>query len=135
MSERSPLVRAVRFFLSLQPYGGECNMRLLQRLWAEEAGVVVSAELVLVGSILVLGMIVGLATLRDHVVQELADIAGAIGDVEQTFTFSGISGHNSSTAGTDFTDTADNCDVSQGNNDVLNMGSQCVDVAGAPSEE
>ena len=108
-------------------------MRLLQRLRADEAGVVVSAELVLVGSILVLGMIVGLATLRDHVVQELGDIAGAIGDVNQDYSFSAITGHNSSTAGTDFDDDVDNCDLDGNNQGAL--ASQCIDVTAGASEE
>jgi hypothetical protein len=117
---------------------GESKMRVLQRLWADDAGAVVSAELVLVGSILVLGMIVGLATLRDHVVQELADIAGAIGEVQQTYSFSGISGHNSSTAGTDFTDLRDDCDegtASAGNDGMAADGAQCVSVSIAATGE
>ena len=110
-------------------------MRSLQRLWADEAGVVISAELTLIGTILILGMIVGLATLRDHVTQELADIAGAIGDLNQSYSFSAITGHQSSVAGTDFLDHGDKCDM-PGNNDPMDgVGSQCVDVCVAPGEE
>jgi hypothetical protein len=37
---------------------------------------VVSAELALVATILVIGMVVGLTSIREQVVQELADVAG-----------------------------------------------------------
>jgi uncharacterized membrane protein len=107
-------------------------MRVVQRLWADDTGAVVSAELVLVGSILVLGMIVGLATLRDHVVQELADIAGAIGEVQQTYSFTSITGHASTTAGSAFTDERDFCDEGSnagGNDCAATNGAQCVSVS------
>ena len=51
----------------------------MMKLWNDEAGFIVSAELVLIATILVLGMIVGLVSVRDQVVQELGDIALAFG--------------------------------------------------------
>ena len=106
-------------------------MKLLQRLWNDEAGVVVSAELVLIGTLLVIGLIVGLSTLRDHVVQELADIAGAIGELDQGYSFSAINGHQAATQGTQFIDTIDKCDVAGGNDPMDLQGAQCVDVCAA----
>jgi hypothetical protein len=85
-------------------------MRILSRLWGDELGVVVSAELVLVLTILAIGMIVGLTSLRDQVVQELADVGAAISQLNQSFSFSAISGHHASTAGSVFADLADSCD-------------------------
>jgi Flp pilus assembly pilin Flp len=85
-------------------------MRMFSRLWADDLGAVVSAELVLVLTILVLGMIVGLTSLRDQIVQELADVGAAIAAVNQSYSFSAISGHHSSTAGSSFVDTTDSCD-------------------------
>nr|MCU0979245.1 hypothetical protein [Pirellulaceae bacterium] len=61
-------------------------------------------------TILVLGMIVGLVSVRDQVVQELGDIALAIGFINQSYSFSGITGHTSSTAGSQMDDTTDYCD-------------------------
>lgn len=84
--------------------------RVLSRLWNDEAGFVISSELVLVATILVIGMIVGLATIRDQVVQELADVAGAISDVNQSYSYSSVRGHTSRTAGSDFIDRVDFCD-------------------------
>ena len=85
-------------------------MHLLKQLWADEAGAIISAELILVVTILVLGMVVGLTTLRDQVIQELGDVALAIASINQSFSFSGATGHHSSTAGSIFVDLLDDCD-------------------------
>jgi hypothetical protein len=85
-------------------------MSTLKRLWNEEDGFVVSAELVLIGTILVIGMIVGLASLRDQVVQELGDVAAAISQIVQSYSYSGITGHTSRIAGSKFDDKTDFCD-------------------------
>ncbi len=85
-------------------------MRVLHQLWNDEAGFVVSMELVLIATILVLGLIVGLTTVRDQLVQELGDVAAAISDLNQTFSFSGVAGHHALTAGSFFQDELDDCD-------------------------
>ena len=85
-------------------------MRVLAQLWRDDWGFVISAELVLVATILVIGMIVGLASLRDQVVQELGDVGAAISQIVQSYSWSGITGHTSSVAGSAFTDTTDACD-------------------------
>ncbi len=104
-------------------------MRALQKLWQEEAGVILSAELVLIGTILVIGMIVGLVELQCAVVGELSDLGDAIGDFDQSYRTSGIgalengSGVKSSTAGARYVDTPDEgecnviivCDQALGN--------------------
>ena len=66
-------------------------MKLLQRLWSDEAGFIISSELVLVATILVIGMIVGLVSLRNQVVQELVDVGQAIGMVSQGYEYTGVS--------------------------------------------
>ena len=48
---------------------------MLKSFINDEAGVIVSAEIVLVATILVLGMIVGLVELQTAVVSELADLS------------------------------------------------------------
>ena len=50
---------------------------LLAQLMADEAGFIVSAELVLVATILVLGMIVGLSEVANGINQELEDVGSA----------------------------------------------------------
>jgi hypothetical protein len=44
-------------------------------------------ELILVGTIVVLGTIVGLATYRDALVQELGDTAAAVGELSQGYDY------------------------------------------------
>jgi len=63
---------------------------MIRKLWNDEAGFIISAELVLVATILVIGMIVGLVAVRNAVVQELVDVAQAIGNVSQSYCFGGI---------------------------------------------
>lgn len=106
---------------------------VLSRLWNDEAGFVISSELVLVATILVIGMIVGLTTVRDQVVQELADVAGAISDVNQSYSYSAVIGHTSSTAGSDFVDLVDFCD--EAGQEAAGTGSNCVDVNAPGGQE
>ena len=105
---------------------------MLHKLWNDEVGFIISSELVLVATILVIGMIVGLTTIRDQVVQEMADIAGAFSDLTQSYSFGGVSGHTSSTAGSDFNDQVDFCDTA---GSQVGVSSACVSVTIAPSEE
>ena len=56
-------------------------MKIYQILWNDENGFVVSSELILIATILVIAMVVGLQTVRDAVLQELGDVANAIGNV------------------------------------------------------
>lgn len=88
--------------------------KLALRLWQDDAGFVVSTELVLVATILVIGSIVGQATLRDAVIAELADTAEAINDINQSYSFTSVTGHSSSISGAIFTDVGDFCNLTGG---------------------
>lgn len=107
---------------------------MIQQLWADEAGAVISSELVLVITIVSLGMVVGLATVRDQVIQELGDTAAAVARMNQSFSFSGITGHHSSTAGSVFNDEIDSC---QGvfSDDPLGEAPLCIEMATLPTPE
>jgi hypothetical protein len=94
------------------------------RLWNEETGAILSAEVMLVASILVVGVIAGLASLRDSIVTELADVAQAVANVNQSFSFSGVSGHHTFSGGGCFEDNIDFCDRQWAMND--NGNSKCV---------
>lgn len=83
---------------------------MLKRMWKDEAGFVISAELVLLATIVVIGLIVGWATVRDQVIQELGDVAQAISEINQSYSWSAVTGHTSSVAGTAFDDLLDFCD-------------------------
>ena len=104
-------------------------MKVLMRLWNDEAGVVVSSELILIATITVIGMVVGLSTLRDSVTNELADVAGAIDDVNQSYATEGIQGHSSAVSGFNFLDNTDYCDDE--NDATVDNADQCVVVASA----
>lgn len=84
------------------------------RLAADERGFVVSTELVLIATVGVLGLITAFTCLRDAVNAELQDVAGAIGSLNQSYSYSGMHGCfrprcglASWTAGSAFTDLRD----------------------------
>ncbi len=88
---------------------------MIKSLWNDEAGVILSAELVLIATILVLGMIVGLVELQTAVVTELGDLATSFGALDQSFNTSGFrstgNGHKkSATYGANVIDVSDSCD-------------------------
>ncbi|WP_437225910.1 hypothetical protein SH661x_004300 [Planctomicrobium sp. SH661] len=89
---------------------------MLRNLLNDEAGFIVSAELVLIATILVLGMIVGLSQVQYAVVEELNDVAHAIGALNQSYIFTGFHADKaagqlkSQTIGSSFKDEADQCD-------------------------
>ena len=85
-------------------------MNLLNKLSADENGFVVSAELVLIGTITVLGMIVGLTELSYGVNEELEDVGSAIGSINQTYYYTLASGQKGEVHGSTFLDFADECD-------------------------
>ncbi len=74
-------------------------MNLAQKLWADEAGIVVSTELILIVLILVLGLIAGMAALRDAVAQELGDLGEAINALDGSYQFAGNTYDSAPTAG------------------------------------
>ena len=92
----------------------------LSALLRDENGFVVSAELVLIATIVVIGLIVGLSEIQHALVTELNDVGDAIGSINQSYFYSGMSarkggygGLKSSFAGSSFQDVADDCDNNQ----------------------
>lgn len=84
---------------------------LFTQLLRDENGFIVSAELVLISTIAVLGIVVGLAEISASVNNELEDVASAVGSLNQSFSVSGSrSCHKGSKAGSRFSDDADACD-------------------------
>jgi hypothetical protein len=53
-------------------------MKQLLSLWNDESGSLLSSEYILLGSILTLGLIVGITAARDSIITELEDYAEAI---------------------------------------------------------
>ena len=81
------------------------------RLMNDEAGFIISAELILVSTIAVLAMVVGLSEVAVNVSGELEDVGSAFGSVTQTYHVSGLSGHMGRTGGSCFNDKIDFCDA------------------------
>jgi len=82
----------------------------MTRFWNDDTATVISAELIFIMSIVTLGMIVGLTTYRDQLVFEYADLGAAIGAINQSYSFSAITGMNYSLAGSTFVDNPNFCD-------------------------
>ena len=90
-------------------------MSLCRKLINDDAGFIISAELVLVATIAVLGMIVGLSEVALNVNNELEDVGSAFASLQQSYTIQSTCGHKGHKAGSSFQDTADFCD---GQNDI-----------------
>lgn len=80
----------------------------LTALWADDSGFIITAELVLVGTIVVLGLLSALIAVRDAVGGELSDVACAIRSLDQSYYYGGLSarknfcGFKSWTAGSSY---------------------------------
>ncbi len=68
---------------------------MLKQLVNDESGFIVSAELVLIATILVIGLIVGMVEVQSSVVQELNDVGEAIGRLNQSYYYSGFAASKS----------------------------------------
>lgn len=103
---------------------------MLKKMWDDEAGLIISAELALVLTIGVLAMVVGLSEVAVAVNSELNDISNAIGSLDQSYSYTGFHAISnwkckSSVAGSRFTDGHDDCD----NNTTCDL------VCGAPHRD
>ena len=98
-------------------------MRHLQTLWTDEAGFILSAELVVISTVVVLGLITGLKCVQTALVGEMKDVAGAFDSLNQSYYFTGMHGcwscdcgYRSFTRGSCFFDQQDSetalpCDI------------------------
>ena len=112
-------------------------MNVWNRLRHDETGFVVSTELILIATVLVIGMLAGLVSIRDQVIQELADVAAAVSDLDQSYDYTGHTGHTSHVAGSDFEDRTDFCDVAgeQAVDPACVAYSACVNIFLEPTDE
>ena len=100
---------------------------MFKKLWNDETGVIISAELVLVLSIAVLTMVVGLAEVATAINTELNDVANAFGSLNQSFAVTGFGSTTLTkikafTFGSSFIDTIDTCDVDSSCDIVVGAG-------------
>src|SRR5947209_6522034 len=79
--------------------------KLFAKLWKDDCGALISMEFLFVATILVIGVIVGLANVRDAVNTELSELANAILALSEGYTLSGQSGCGAQTDGSQAVDT------------------------------
>jgi len=89
---------------------------MLKKFWNDEAGVIISAELVLVLTIAVLAMVVGLTEVAVAVNTELNDVSNAFGALNQSYCYTGFQSIcngklKSAAGGGHFVDSIDDCDT------------------------
>lgn len=82
---------------------------LINSLINDEAGFIVSAELVLISTIAVLGMIVGLSEVALNVNNELEDVGTAFSGMNQSFRVRAVHGHGANTFESSAWDVRDFC--------------------------
>lgn len=68
-----------------------------RRFLSSEEGFILSTEALLIGTITVLGLIVGLAEVRNAVVQELGDFSQAVSFLSQDYAFTSVTSTNVAT--------------------------------------
>ena len=80
---------------------------VFRNLWNDDAGFVISGELIFIFTLLVIGLIVGWTNVRNAVVAELTETANAILSISQQYQYSSVSGCSGAnvTAGVNATDT------------------------------
>ena len=105
---------------------------IAKKLWNDDKGFVVSIELILIATIAVIGLLTGLASVRDGVVSELSDVAGAVQDLNQSYSYNGVIGHAASTVGSDFQDALDFCDSAE---DISGEADNCITFTGLVANE
>lgn len=72
---------------------------MFKKLWHDDAGILISLELMVLGTVLVIGLLVGLAAFRDAITNELADVSSGISRMNQSFSVRGVSSPSASVAG------------------------------------
>jgi len=88
---------------------------LLKSFVCGEEGFILSTEGLLVGTIAIIGLIAGLAAARNAILLELDDFAAAVGELNQSYVYNGVSDTGgttqNTTAGGEFEDTAETSDA------------------------
>jgi hypothetical protein len=67
------------------------------RVWNDEGGAILSAELILLMTMLVIGLIAGLHAVQTAAVTELSDVGQALGNLSQSYGFTGFAANGAFT--------------------------------------
>ena len=65
-------------------------IRRLVELWQDEQAAIVTVELILTGTVLGIGAIVGLAAFRDSMSQEFGDVSAGLASVDHSYEYSDL---------------------------------------------
>jgi hypothetical protein len=88
---------------------------LLWKLWNDESGFIISMEMVIIATLLVIGLVASLAELRDALANEISDIATAVSVLNQSYAYGGLLTQSGSADGgasnTGFLDAPDTNDT------------------------
>ena len=79
--------------------------KLMLKLWDDDRGAIIALEFLFLATILVIGIIVGLASVRDALNTELAELGNALLALSQGFIISGQTGCCAATDGSQAIDT------------------------------
>jgi hypothetical protein len=82
-------------------------VKSLRKFLRFEDGFILSSESLLLGTIVVVGLLVGIVSIRDSVLLEYDDFSEAIGLLNQSFSYAGVSDASGVTEGGLLDDTAD----------------------------
>ena len=90
---------------------------MLRTLLNDESGFLISAELVLIFTLVFCAVAVGVSVVKDSLSAELHDVSEAIGALNQTYITTGLqaaaqTGNHATCAGSGYTDERDDCDCS-----------------------
>ena len=105
--------------LSLKDSSENRELKMLNRFINDENGFIVSAEIVLIFTLVFCAVAVGIAVVRDALVHELGDVAEAIGALNQSYNFAAIQApidgntdvpFHATCSGSGFNDREDACD-------------------------
>ena len=120
--------------------------RLALQFVRDERAAMASMEMILIGTIVIIGMIVGLSTWRDAVVQELGDSAAAVSELSQGYNYIGNTIDRTfrtddggfvrvfaQVEGSEYVDRRDFCQAV--NTDPTNQPAMCITITAGPSNE
>ena len=112
-------------------------MNTFHRLWHDQRGSTTVASTILVTTILSIGALVGLVTVRDHVVQQFGDMAVGLDALDQSYRYAvGVDGNGDG----DLIDPED-CFLTGGFSDSSTLvdvpgdAPACLDLTIAPTDE
>lgn len=102
---------------------------LLSKLWNDDEGALIATEWVFVVTILVIGLVTGLKSVQQAVLNELEEVAGAIGALSQSYSFGGTSGccRFTGTTGSRYSDSTNKFDINTCTDSTDEQGRVCPD--------